>query len=144
MNSACRCDFSTHITEAAPRLKHSRLNAPEPANNSKTFAPTTRSPSELKTACLTRSGVGRTSSPFGTFKIRRAALPPVMRMDINSKFQAPTSREISNFNIQTRRDQGCVSAFRQTKTRYTGSHVSHAGFARQRNRPAADAARIED
>src|ERR1035437_4423344 len=81
MNSACRCDFSTHITEAAPRLKLSRLNAPEPANNSKTLASTTRAPSELNTACLTRSGVGRTSSPFGTFRIRRAALPPVMRMN---------------------------------------------------------------
>src|ERR1700722_7000834 len=82
MNSACRCDFSMHITEAAPRLKHSKLNAPLPANNSKTFAPTTRALSELKTACLTKSGVGRTSSPFGAFKIRRAALPPVMRMKI--------------------------------------------------------------
>src|ERR1035437_4670930 len=81
MNSAWRCDFSTHITEAAPRLKHSRLNAPEPANNSKTLASTTRAPSELNTACLTRSGVGRTSSPFGTFRIRRAAWPPVMRMN---------------------------------------------------------------
>src|ERR1035437_5833818 len=86
MNSAWRCDFSTHITEAAPRLKHSRLNAPEPANNSKTLASTTRAPSELKTACLTRSGVGRTSSPLGTFRIRRAALPPVMRMNqVNNK-----------------------------------------------------------
>jgi hypothetical protein len=30
---------------------------------------------------LTRSGVGRTARPFGVFKIRRAALPPVMRIN---------------------------------------------------------------
>ena len=35
----------------------------------------------------------------------------------------------------------CVSAFRAANPCYTGSHVSHAGFARQRNRPAAVAAR---
>src|SRR5580692_10140241 len=86
MNSACRCDFSTHITEAAPRLKHSKLNAPLPANNSKTFAPTTRVPSELKTACLTKSGVGRTFKPFGTLRTRRAALPPVMRIALLKNF----------------------------------------------------------
>src|SRR5208282_4301900 len=80
MNPACRCDFSTQTAEAAPRLRQSRLNAPVPANNSSTRAPTTRAPRLLKTACLTRSGVGRTASPLGTFKIRRAALPPVMRM----------------------------------------------------------------
>src|SRR5277367_3826819 len=99
MNSACRCDFSTHITAAAPRLKHSKLNAPLPANNSKTFAPTTRAPSELKTACLTKSGVGRTSSPFGTFKIRRAALPPVMRM---GKFNHGSTQMDTDIEISIR------------------------------------------
>src|SRR5271170_8183445 len=87
MNAAGLCAFSTHNTAAAPRLKHSRLNAPEPANNSSTFAPITRAPSELKIACLTRSGVGRTSKPFGTFRIRRAALPPVMRIALFENFR---------------------------------------------------------
>src|SRR5271170_363714 len=87
MNAAGLCAFSTHNTSAAPRLKHSRLNAPEPANNSRTFAPITRAPSELKIACLTKSGVGRTSRPFGTFRIRRAALPPVMRIALFENFR---------------------------------------------------------
>src|SRR5271170_2593610 len=87
MNAACFGDFSMHNAAAAPRLKHSKLKAPEPANNSSTFAPTTRAPSELKIACLTRSGVGRTSRPFGTFRIRRAALPPVMRIALFENFR---------------------------------------------------------
>src|ERR1039458_1047902 len=78
--SAWREDFSTHTAEVAPRLRHSRLSAPVPANSSSTLAPTTRPPRLLNTACLTRSGVGRTARPFGTFRIRRAAFPPVIRM----------------------------------------------------------------
>src|ERR1700739_3872626 len=84
MNAACFWDFSIQRADAAPRLKHSRLSAPLPANNSNTLAPTTRALSELKTACLTKSGVGRTFNPLGTLRIRRAAWPPVMRM---RKFQ---------------------------------------------------------
>jgi hypothetical protein len=87
-----------HNAEAAPRLKHSRLNAPLPANNSKTFAPPTRAPSELKIACLTKSGVGRTSSPLGTFKIRRAAFPPVIRM---KKFNHGLTRMDTDKEIQS-------------------------------------------
>src|SRR5579862_2982075 len=92
MNSACRCDFSRHSAETAPRLRQSRLNAPVPANNSSTRAPTTRAPKLLKTACLTRSGVGRTSNPLGTLRIRRAALPPVMRMSLFGRVAVPTTQ----------------------------------------------------
>src|SRR5258708_2090550 len=83
MNAACRGAFSTHTANVAPRLRHSRLSAPLPPKSSSTRAPATRAPRLLKTACLTRSGVGRTAMPFGTFKIRPPDCPPVMRMEVN-------------------------------------------------------------
>jgi hypothetical protein len=46
-----------------------RAQRPLPAKSSSTRAPMTR-PRELNTACLTRSGVGRTARPFGTRRIR--------------------------------------------------------------------------
>src|SRR5439155_2051463 len=93
-----RGDISTDIAKAAPRLKHSRLNAPVPAKSSSTRAPTTRAPRLLNTACLTRSGVGRTPRPLGTFKIRPPAWPPEIRIFL--KFQTPTSKLQRNFKLQ--------------------------------------------
>src|ERR1700722_18723229 len=68
------------MASAAPRLRHSRLNAPVPANNSSTRAPCTRGPRLLKTACRTKSGVGRTAKPLGAFNRTPPALPPIMRI----------------------------------------------------------------
>src|SRR5688500_19039820 len=75
-----RLDFSTITAPTAPRLRDSRDNAPAPPNNSSTVAPSTLPPRLLKMACLTRSGVGRTSYPFGTLRIRPPDLPPMIRM----------------------------------------------------------------
>src|SRR5882724_6595415 len=88
MACAWRPAFSTQTTWAAPRLRHSRLKAPVPAKSSNTRAPTTRSPRLLKTACFTKSGVGRTASPLGTRKIRPEAWPPVILMGTLSQ-QSP-------------------------------------------------------
>src|SRR5687768_11175835 len=64
---AVRPDFSTMMAAVAPRLKDSRERAPEPPNSS-------------RMVCFTRSGVGRTSKPFGTLRMRPQDLPPMMRM----------------------------------------------------------------
>ena len=68
------------VAFSAPRLRHSRVSAPVPAKSSSTRAPATRAPRLLKTACRTKSGVGRTSYPFGTLSNRPPAVPPMMRM----------------------------------------------------------------
>ena len=65
------------MASRAPRLKHSKLSAPVPPKSSSTRESGTRAARLLNTACLTRSGVGRTARPFGTFNKRRACFPPV-------------------------------------------------------------------
>ena len=115
--AACRVDFSTLMTLAAPRLRHSKPSAPEPANNSRIRAPATRSPRLLKTACLTKSGVGRTANPLGTFNCRRPKLPPVMRM---AACNAGLPQNESRFSLNSEADGVDLAGSRGRESALTG------------------------
>jgi len=81
MNSACLCDFSMLHR---PTLRRGSGNRGSMRRAGKKFpharAAATRAPRLLKTLLDRGPAVGTHGQTLGVFKIRRARLPPVMRM----------------------------------------------------------------
>ncbi len=77
--SACRL-FSRKMARRAPRLSASMPTLPEPAYASRNTAPSMRGARMLNSASRSRSGVGRTVSPWGVFSRRDRNSPPMTRI----------------------------------------------------------------
>ena len=74
--------FSTAVTEAAPRLRHSNETMPVPENRSRTCIPdkSTREESKLNRPSRPKSVVGLPRKPFNSGILLPRQSPPVIRM----------------------------------------------------------------
>src|SRR5438874_15434 len=77
--------FSTKSTATAPRDSASNPRAPDPANRSSTRASGIDCCRMLNQASRTRSDVGRTVRPLGTFRRRPLNSPATIRSTANAK-----------------------------------------------------------